>query len=189
VDAVIHYIVNEIQRIYVPEGAAINDKHIEIIVRQMLSRVAIKEGGDTDFMKGEIIGKSKFLETNRSVKKAKKEPAKAVQRIFGVTRVALTTESFLSAASFQETARVLVAAAVERRLDILRGLKENVIIGKLIPVGTGYRGLNEEKLAALREKLTARAETDNVVLSTENPQIVIPPAEAKPAEEAKTEDK
>ncbi len=189
VDAVIHYIVNEIQRIYVPEGAAINDKHIEIIVRQMLSRVAIKEGGDTDFMKGEIIGKSKFLETNRSAKKAKKEPAKAVQRIFGVTRVALTTESFLSAASFQETARVLVAAAVERKLDILRGLKENVIIGKLIPVGTGYRGLNQEKLAALREKLTARAEPDNVVAPTESPESAVPAAETKPAGEAKTEDK
>ena len=174
VDAVIHYIVNEIQRIYVPEGAAINDKHIEIIVRQMLARVAIKESGDTDFMKGETVVKSKFLETNRAIRKAKKEPAKAVQRIFGVTRVALTTESFLSAASFQETARVLVAAAVERKLDILRGLKENVIIGKLIPVGTGYRGLSEEKLAALREKLTARSEPDNV----EAPAEVTTPVES-----------
>ncbi|MCL4404280.1 DNA-directed RNA polymerase subunit beta' [Patescibacteria group bacterium] len=183
VDAVIHYIVNEVQRIYVPEGAAINDKHIEIIVRQMLSRVSIKESGDTDFMKGEIIGKSKFLEVNRNVKKSKKEPAKAIQRVFGVTRVALTTESFLSAASFQETARVLVSAAVERKLDILRGLKENVIIGKLIPVGTGFRGLSEEKLAALREKLTARPETDNLVSPTEE---AAPAAEAaeKPAAEA-----
>ncbi len=181
-DAVIHYIVNEVQRIYVPEGAAINDKHIEIIIRQMLSRVAIKEGGDTDFMRGEIIGKSKFLEVNREVKKGKKAPAKAVQRIFGVTRVALTTESFLSAASFQETARVLVAAAVERKLDILRGLKENVIIGKLIPVGTGYRGLNEEKLAALKEKLTGRPEADNV----DSPIAgVETPIAEKPAEEAK----
>ncbi len=181
VDAVIHYIVNEIQRIYVPEGVTINDKHIEIIVRQMLSRVAIKEAGDTDFMKGEIVGKSKFLETNRSIKKAKKEPAKAVQRIFGVTRVALTTESFLSAASFQETARVLVAAAVERKLDTLRGLKENVIIGKLIPVGTGYRGLDPEKLVALRAKLTTRTEPDNVVAPTENSADVMPQAETKPA--------
>jgi DNA-directed RNA polymerase subunit beta' len=154
VDALIHYVINEVQKVYIPEGAAINDKHIEIIVKQMLSRVAVKDAGDTDFMTGEIVEKPKFITVNRVARKSKKQPARAVQRVFGVTRVALTTESFLSASSFQETARVLVDASVQRKTDVLRGLKENVIIGKLIPVGTGLRGVNQERLAELKAKLT-----------------------------------
>ena len=161
-DAFIHYVINEIQRVYVPEGAAINDKHIEIIVKQMLSRVAVKDAGDTDFMVGEVIEKPKFVTVNRAAKKLKKQPARAVQRVFGVTRVSLTTESFLSAASFQETARVLVDASVQHKVDVLRGLKENVIIGKLIPVGTGLRGVDQEKLMELRLKLTVAPPADNV---------------------------
>ena len=167
VDAFIHYVINEIQRVYVPEGAAINDKHIEVIVKQMLSRVAVKDTGDTDFMAGEVIEKPRFITVNRAAKKAKKQPARAVQRVFGVTRVSLTTESFLSAASFQETARVLVDASIQRKIDVLRGLKENVIIGKLIPVGTGLRGVNPEKLAELKAKLTVQPEADNVNLPQE----------------------
>ncbi len=141
VEALKRYIINEVQKIYVPEGAIINDKHIEIIVRQMLSRLIIEDPGDTEFMVGDMIDKSKFREVNRTIKKAGGRPAKASQRVLGVTKVALTTESFLSAASFQETSRVLVNAAVEGKVDRLRGLKENVIIGKLIPAGTGWRGI------------------------------------------------
>ncbi len=136
--AVEKYITNEVLRIYISEGASINNKHIEIIVRQMFSRVKVKESGDTDLVGGEIIEKSRFLEVNREAKKAGKQPAKAQQLLLGITKVALSTQSFLSAASFQETARVLITAASEGREDSLRGLKENVIIGKLIPVGTGY---------------------------------------------------
>jgi DNA-directed RNA polymerase subunit beta' len=163
-DAFIHYVINEVQKVYIPEGAAINDKHIEIIVKQMLSRVAVKDPGDTDFMMGEIVEKPKFVSINRAARKSKKQPARAIQRVFGVTRVSLTTESFLSAASFQETARVLVDAAVQRKVDVLRGLKENVIIGKLIPVGTGLRGVNQEKLKEFKLKLTVPAEADNLNL-------------------------
>jgi DNA-directed RNA polymerase subunit beta' len=136
--AVERYIINEIQKIYAQEGTAPNDKHIEIIVRQMFSRVMVKESGASDLVIGEIIEKSKLLEVNQGLKRKGKEPAKAKQLLSGITKTALSAESFLSAASFQETARVLVKAAAEGRVDRLRGLKENVIIGRLIPVGTGY---------------------------------------------------
>ncbi|MBI2514948.1 DNA-directed RNA polymerase subunit beta' [Candidatus Wolfebacteria bacterium] len=137
--AVERYIINEVQKIYVSEGTTISDKHIEIIVRRMFSRVMIKEAGDSDFVPGEIMENSKFLEANRGLKKKGLVPAKAKQLLTGITKTALSAESFLSAASFQETARVLVKAAAEARIDDLRGLKENVIIGRLIPVGTGFR--------------------------------------------------
>ncbi|MEK7513093.1 MAG: DNA-directed RNA polymerase subunit beta', partial [Patescibacteria group bacterium] len=150
VEAVERYVVNEIQKIYVPEGASINDKHLEIIVRQMLSRVLVKEPGDTDFIIGELVEKSKFLAANREMRRQKKQPAKAVMKVLGITRVALDSPSFLSAASFQETSRVLVNAAVESKVDTLRGLKENVIIGKLIPAGTGRRGIPADRLAELK---------------------------------------
>jgi len=135
--AVERYIINEVQKIYFNEGASINNKHLEIVVRQMFARVRIKDSGDTDFVTGDIIEKSKFLEVNRQVKKTGGQPAKAAQILLGITKVALSTESFLSAASFQETARILINAASEGRVDKLRGLKENVIIGRLVPVGTG----------------------------------------------------
>lgn len=133
------YIINEVQKIYASEGASINDKHIEVVIRQMLSRVKIKDAGDSNFIMGDIVEKSKFLEVNRKLKEIGKEPAKAQQLLMGITKTALSTESFLSAASFIETAKVLINAAIEGKVDLLRGLKENVIIGRLIPVGTGYR--------------------------------------------------
>jgi len=132
------YILNEIQRIYVSQGAFIHDKHIEVVIRQMFSRVKIKEPGDTCFIMGEIVERAKFLEENEKLKKEKKIPAKAVDVLLGISRVALTTDSFLSSASFQETSRVLIKACLEAKEDKLRGLKENVIIGKLIPAGTGF---------------------------------------------------
>jgi DNA-directed RNA polymerase subunit beta' len=132
-------IIKEIQKIYVSQGAVIHDKHIEVIVRQMFSRVKIKEAGDSTFIPNEIVEKERFLQENAALKKAGKNQAKAVQILLGISRVALTTDSFLSAASFQETSRVLIKAALEGKEDNLRGLKENVIIGKLIPAGTGFR--------------------------------------------------
>jgi DNA-directed RNA polymerase subunit beta' len=132
------YVINEVQKIYVSNGNIINDKHIELIVRQMFSRVLVKEAGDSDFVPGQILEKARFLEVNRRLRARGKTPAKAKQLLMGITRAALSTESFLSAASFQETARVLVNAATEGKVDRMRGLKENVIIGRLIPAGTGY---------------------------------------------------
>ncbi len=133
------YIIKEVQKIYSLQGAPIHDKHIEVIVRQMFSRVRIKDAGDTNFNVGEIVEKREFRKTNIQAVRQGKKPAKAVQLLLGITRVALSTSSFLSAASFQETARVLIDAAIRGKRDELRGLKENVIIGRLIPAGTGYR--------------------------------------------------
>lgn len=137
------YIINEVQRIYVTNGNTINDKHIELIVKQMFSRVVVKETGESDFVVGQVVEKSRFLEVNRALKRKGKTLAKARQLLLGITRAALSTGSFLSAASFQETARVLVNAASEGRVDRLRGLKENVIIGRLIPAGTGYGRIDD----------------------------------------------
>ncbi len=133
------YVVKEVQKIYSLQGAPIHDKHIEIIVKQMFSRVRIKDAGDTDFSSGEIIEKREFRKANIKAVRAGKRPATAYQLLLGITRVALSTASFLSAASFQEPARVLIDAAVRGKKDELRGLKENVIIGRLIPAGTGFR--------------------------------------------------
>ena len=128
------YIVSQIQGIYVSQGAIIHDKHPEVIVRQMFSRVKIKDEGDSLFYGGEIVELSRVLEENKKLKK----PATFQPLLLGITRVALSADSFLSAASFQETSRVLIRTAIEGREDKLRGLKENVIIGKLIPAGTGF---------------------------------------------------
>ena len=133
------YIIKEIQKIYVSQGATIHDKHIEIIIRQMFSRIRISESGDSEFTPGQVVEKSKFTEINNDLEKNKKQMAKGRSFLLGISKVALTTDSFLSAASFQETSRVLIKAAIEAKEDKLRGLKENVIIGKLIPCGTGFR--------------------------------------------------
>ena len=143
--AVRRYILKEIQYIYTSQGQKLNDKHIEIIIRQMFSRYYIREGGDTELLSGDTIERAQFVEANEMAKKAKKEPAKADLLLLGITKASLSTESFLSAASFQETARVLIDAAVSGKVDKLRGLKENVIIGKLIPAGTGFTKGEEVK--------------------------------------------
>ncbi len=140
------YIIKEIQKIYASQGALIHDKHIETICRQMFSRIRIKDPGDSPLASGEIVEKARFLEENSQLKKAKKQPAKGVPLLLGISRVALTTDSFLSAASFQETSRVLIRASLEGREDKLRGLKENVIIGKLIPAGTGFKKEKNAKM-------------------------------------------
>ncbi len=173
VDELRRYIINEIQKVYVPEGASINDKHIEIIVRQMLSKVVVKNPGDTGLMPGAVIDKSKLKEVNKTTKEKGGKPATATQKIMGITRVALSTESFLSAASFQETSRVLVGAAVKNKVDHLRGLKENVIIGKLIPAGTGLKGVPKEFLTRPEPEegsLEPTAEPTETETETEAPQ-------------------
>ncbi|MBI2038499.1 MAG: DNA-directed RNA polymerase subunit beta' [Candidatus Nealsonbacteria bacterium] len=132
-------IVKEIQKIYVSQGAPIHDKHIEVIVRQMFARVRVKDAGSSSYTPGEVVEKGDFLEENIRLKKEGKTPAKAIQILLGISRVSLTTSSFLSSASFQETSRILIKAALEGKEDKLRGLKENVIIGKFIPAGSGFK--------------------------------------------------
>ena len=139
------YIIKEIQYIYSSQGQDLNDKHVEILVRQMFSRVLVSESGDTDLLPGEVIPKAFFEECNHKVTKAGQKIAKAKELLLGITKVSLSTDSFLSSASFQETSRVLINAAVTGRPDYLAGLKENVIIGRLIPAGTGLEEEKKEK--------------------------------------------
>ncbi|MDD4931731.1 MAG: DNA-directed RNA polymerase subunit beta' [Candidatus Colwellbacteria bacterium] len=164
-EAVYRYIVQEVQRIYLSEGAGISNKHIEVIIRQMFGRVRITASGESELVIGEIIDKSRFFEINRSLKKAGKEPARAEELLLGITKAALTSEGFLSAASFQETARVLVTAASEGKIDGLRGLKENVIIGRLLPIGTTYR--NEFEVEPLEEGVEEQVQSEPAPKLTE----------------------
>jgi len=136
-EAVQRYLLREVKKIYASQGQPPNDKHIEIIIKQMFSRVYITESGDTELLPGEIVERAEFEEENARLKKSAK-PAEGQELFLGITKVSLSTQSFLSAASFQETARVLINAAVTGKVDRLEGLKENVIIGRLIPAGTGF---------------------------------------------------
>jgi DNA-directed RNA polymerase subunit beta' len=136
--AVVDYIIGEVQEIYTAQGEGINDKHIELIVKQMFSRILISEAGDTDLPEGSVVEEVQYNKVNAEAKKDGKKPAKGDELLLGITKVSLSTESFLAAASFQETARVLISAALFGKSDELKGLKENVIIGKLIPAGTGF---------------------------------------------------
>lgn len=138
--AVQKYILKEVQYIYSSQGQDLNDKHIEIIIRRMLSWVKITKSGDSEFLPGDVVDRIKFKEIREQLKKEKKEPPEGVEILLGITKASLATESFLSAASFQETTRVLIDAAITGKIDELKGLKENVIIGKLIPAGTGFLG-------------------------------------------------
>jgi len=131
------YIVNEVQDVYRLQGVGINDKHIEVIVRQMLRKVEVVDSGDSRFLKGEQVERSRLMEENDVTKSKGKMPATFESILLGITKASLATESFISAASFQETTRVLTEAAVSGKVDKLRGLKENVIVGRLIPAGTG----------------------------------------------------
>ncbi len=133
------YIVKEVQRVYRMQGVDINDKHIEIIIRQMLSKIKIEEAGDTNFLPGGVVSYKEFVEANKQIEANGGQVATGSRSLLGITKASLATESFLSAASFQETTRVLTEAAINGKEDRLMGLKENVIIGKLIPAGTGMR--------------------------------------------------
>ncbi len=140
------YIISEINKIYELQGVTIARKHIELIVKQMMSRVKITASGDTHFTIGDVVEEWMFVETNEKVKKAGGEPAKAEKLILGITETSLSRKSFLSAASFQNTTRVLINAAVKGSEDKLAGLMENVIIGRLIPAGTGFKGSSKEEM-------------------------------------------
>jgi DNA-directed RNA polymerase subunit beta' len=131
------YLVEEVQKVYRDQGVQIHDKHIELIVRQMTRRVGVQEPGDAGFLPGERVDAKVFRDTNRAMVESGKRPAEGRPEIMGITKASLATDSWLSAASFQETTRVLTEAAIDRRADSLVGLKENIIIGKLIPAGTG----------------------------------------------------
>ena len=142
-ESVQEYILKEVQSVYRSQGVQINDKHIEVIVRQMLKKVKVEIGGDTDLLPGELIDLSAFREVNAKALENYQEPSVGKRTLLGITKAALATDSFLSAASFQETARVLTEAAIKNKIDPLIGLKENVILGKLIPAGTGMRMYKE----------------------------------------------
>ncbi len=138
VESTQRYIMNEILKIFVGQGQNIADKHLEIIVRQMFSRVQIEDSGDSEFVTGDVVSKLAVSETNEKLVSEGKQPARYVQLLLGITKASLSTDSFLSAASFQDTTRVLIAAATSGKVDKLFGLKENVILGRKIPVGTGF---------------------------------------------------
>ena len=145
------HLVNEIQEVYRLQGVTINDKHIEIIIRQMLRKVRITEPGDTIFLWGEQIDRGAFEEENSRVEKVGGKPSEAAPVLLGITKASLETESFLSAASFQDTTRVLTDAATMGKIDPLRGFKENVIMGHIIPAGTGFDQHRSVRLKALVE--------------------------------------
>jgi DNA-directed RNA polymerase subunit beta' len=159
---VANYIVNEVQEVYRLQGVKINDKHIETIIRQMLRKCIILDGGDTEFLAGEQVEVARVNISNRELEKQGKIPAKFEIQLMGITKASLATESFISAASFQETTRVLTEAAVNGKSDELRGLKENVIVGRLIPAGTGFAyhqdRLNRRKQGEIIEEQTVSAE-------------------------------
>ena len=145
IEALAHYITNEIQDVYRLQGVKINDKHVETIVRQMLRKVEITEMGDSSFVKGEQVELSAVLEENERLRAEDRQPAQFERLLLGITKASLATESFISAASFQETTRVLTEAAVTGKKDVLAGLKENVVVGRLIPAGTGLAYHAERK--------------------------------------------
>jgi DNA-directed RNA polymerase subunit beta' len=133
-----NYLVNEVQQVYRLQGVTINDKHIEVIVRQMLRQVYVEDPGESTFLVGEIISKNEFNKQNQKLLEEGRSPARSKPILQGITKASLSTDSFISAASFQETTKVLTDAALSGKHDLFRGLKENVILGRLIPAGTGY---------------------------------------------------
>ncbi len=152
VEALAAYLVNEIQDVYRLQGVKINDKHIEVIVRQMLQKVEIDDGGETTLVQGEQLDFIEFEEINAKAKAEGLKPAEGKPVLLGITKASLQTRSFISAASFQETTRVLTEAAVCGKIDTLDGLKENVIVGRLIPAGTGGMMTRLKHIAAERDK-------------------------------------
>jgi DNA-directed RNA polymerase subunit beta' len=179
------YIMNEILGIFAGQGQNIADKHLEIIVRQMFSRVQIEDAGDSEFVTGDVVSKLAVAEANDALVAAGKQPAKVTQLLLGITKASLSTDSFLSAASFQDTTRVLISAATSGRIDKLFGLKENVILGRKIPVGTGYgasNALDEGDQSAVDEFIEERNE------ALENPVMLGDMRPSLDEEEIETED-
>ena len=153
VEALTEYFVSEVQEVYRMQGVVINDKHIETIVRQMLKKVEIKTSGDSNLLSGELIDKIQLDQINSDLKKQNKKPASGERILLGITKASLQTNSFISAASFQETTRVLTDAAIKGKTDSLEGLKENVIVGRLIPAGTGFSKNKLNKVAEEQDKI------------------------------------
>ena len=160
VEGVYEYLISEVQKVYRSQGVDINDKHIEVIGRQMLKRVKIEDGGDTGLLPGTVAEINELNELNQKMEEEGKKPAKAKRTLLGITKASLATESFLSAASFQETTRVLTEAAIKGKTDHLIGLKENVIIGKLIPAGTGMNVYRNTHISTENQE---NAETQEVI--------------------------
>ena len=150
-EGVYEYLISEVQKVYRNQGVDINDKHIEVIGRQMLKKVRVEDNGDTDMFPGSLIDMYEFEEKNEQAKQEGKRPATGKRVLLGITKASLATDSFLSAASFQETTRVLTEAAIKGKTDDLVGLKENVIIGKLIPAGTGMQKYQDLKISTEEE--------------------------------------
>jgi DNA-directed RNA polymerase subunit beta' len=175
------YLVNEIQEVYRLQGVTINDKHIEVIVRQMLRRVKVEETGDSPFLVGAQVDKALFNSTNDELRKKGKKPSVAHSVILGITKASLATDSFISAASFQETTRVLTEAAASGKLDTLRGLKENVIMGHLIPAGTGFQGQKRNEIVRQVQEHVAITKT-----KLEEARAVL---DGRPESEGQEEDK
>lgn len=146
VRAVQDYMLQEVQRVYRLQGVEINDKHIEVIVRQMLKKIRIESNGDSEFLPGTLVDILDFDDVNEKLTEEGLDPAEGKQVLLGITKASLATNSFLSAASFQETTKVLTEAAIKGKIDPLIGLKENVIIGKLIPAGTGMKRYRDLRL-------------------------------------------
>jgi len=170
VEALTDYYVSEVQEVYRLQGVVINDKHIETILRQMLKKVEVKNPGDSKYLVGETLEKIELDNLNEELKKENKKPILAQRILLGITKASLQTNSFISAASFQETTRVLTDAAIRGKVDKLEGLKENVIVGRLVPAGTGSTKIKWQKMANERDALLAEESKDN------NKEKQIPPA-------------
>ena len=169
VRAVQDYMIREVQRVYRLQGVEINDKHIEVIVRQMLKKIRIEDNGDTELLPGTMVDFLEYEDINEKMEAEGKAPAEGKQVLLGITKASLATDSFMSAASFQETTKVLTEAAIKGKVDHLVGLKENVIIGKLIPAGTGLKRYSNIKLSTddmLKE------EEDDILLDDEDLELV-----------------
>ena len=179
------YLIQEVQRVYRLQGVDINDKHIEVIVRQMLKRVKVDENGDTDLLPGSYVDWLEFEDVNSRIEAEGKEPASGTRALLGITKASLATDSFLSAASFQETTRVLTEAAIKGKVDPLIGLKENVIIGKLIPAGTGMSTYRKIELKLAKEdELKAKAEAERLAEEQRKAEIEAAQAEQEATEAA-----
>ena len=178
VEELANYLINEIQDVYRLQGVTINDKHIEVIVRQMLQKVEVDDSGETELIQGEHIDRIEFDEVNERARDAGKKEAKAHPVLLGITKASLQTRSFISAASFQETTRVLTEAAVAGKIDTLDGLKENVIVGRLIPAGTGAMMNVLREVAGKRDALILdEREKEQAAKSAEQPPAALPAAE------------
>jgi DNA-directed RNA polymerase subunit beta' len=177
VEELANFLVNEIQEVYRLQGVAINDKHIEVIVRQMLQKVEITDPGETDLINGDQMDKIELDEINERMKEEGKKSAKAHPVLLGITKASLQTRSFISAASFQETTRVLTEAAVNGKHDTLEGLKENVIVGRLIPAGTGALMNDLREIAVKRDALIMEERDKEAAKVAEQQPAALPAAE------------